>query len=144
MVRNEVYDIINGERDHQDHENRTQLSLEQEVIRIIAATNELVMISRNINTDETLDKIREIAGICVRVGEHYPLPRKKKYKNKYVIIINNNEFPKEFDNEVDAQIFLDNLKPFHFRKIGLHESLYNDIRSGNYVIDTKPIECGEY
>jgi hypothetical protein len=83
MERTEVYKLIDGERDYQDHLPPSRTDYRNHVvgeymIMIQSYFNRAVERWTNTNSDtEALENIRKIAAICVQCMEHFDTPARK-------------------------------------------------------------------
>ena len=85
MIRQMVYNLIDGEREYQDslHErlNQNQIPLTGELVLLRAYLRKAEEVYTETFGDSeekpTMDIIRKIAGICVRCMEHNETPHRK-------------------------------------------------------------------
>lgn len=85
MTRNQVYELIDGERQYQGALGKELEWSQDKVPRGLAVDGELVLLkvyldkaytafANSNNYDASLDAIRKLAGICVRCMEHHGAP----------------------------------------------------------------------
>jgi len=92
MERDEVYKMIDTEREYQDHETnnpeRADIIDEFDMAHTLLCIDKFLESAKqgwykdnpNNNYKEVMPYMRVIAGVCVKMGEKYGMPKRRYYK----------------------------------------------------------------